>query len=169
MLLPRIVAQPARLVRGVCAWRPAFLTFRHYFLGGSHGAVQSARFAGFRMNIAGLPARAAAAPGLARWGRDLTADVFFSVGDAAWILAIHKGVLISANPAPALMPSYDLAIRAGAEDFARFLQDPPPPGWHDIMGLVRLGTFKVEGNVALFMAHIFWFKGVLALLREPRA
>jgi hypothetical protein len=35
------------------------------------------------MNIAALPARAAAAPGLARWGRDLTADVFFSVGDAA--------------------------------------------------------------------------------------
>ena len=121
------------------------------------------------MNIAALPARAAAAPGLARWGRDLTADVLFSVGDAAWILAIHKGVLISASPAPPLMPSYDLAIRAGAEDFARFLQDPPPPGWHDIMGLVRLGTFKVEGNVALFMAYIFWFKGVLALLREPRA
>ena len=121
------------------------------------------------MNIAALPARAAAAPGLARWGRDLTADVFFSVGDAAWVLSIHKGVLISALPAPPLMPSYDLAIRAGAEDFARFLQDPPPPGWHDIMGLVRLGTFMIEGNVAIFMAHIFWFKGVLALLREPRA
>ncbi|MFN9337524.1 MAG: hypothetical protein ACK6DJ_13935, partial [Alphaproteobacteria bacterium] len=68
------------------------------------------------MNVAALPARTATAPGLARWGRDLTADVLFSVGDAAWILAIHKGVLISANPAPPLMPSYDLAIRAGAED-----------------------------------------------------
>ena len=51
------------------------------------------------MKIAALPARVAAAPGLARWGRDLTADVLFSVGDAAWILAIHKGVLISASPA----------------------------------------------------------------------
>ena len=139
-----------------------FPNLPHAFWGGNHGR-------GFGMNIAALPARAAAAPGLARWGRDLTADVLFSVGNGAWILAIHKGVLTSANPAPPLMPSYDLAIRAGAEDFARFLQDPPPPGWHDIMGLVRLGTFKVEGNVALFMAHVFWFKGVLALLREPRA
>ena len=121
------------------------------------------------MNVTALPARAAATPCLARWGRDLTADVLFSVGEAAWILSIHKGALISATPAPAIMPRYDLAIRTGAEDFARFLQDPPPPGWHDIMGLVRLGAFKVEGNVALFMAHIFWFKGVLALLREPRA
>ena len=121
------------------------------------------------MNVTALPARAAATPGLARWGRDLTADVLFSVGEAAWILSIHKGALISATPAPAIMPRYDLAIRTGAKDFALFLQDPPPPGWHDIMGLVRLGAFKVEGNVALFMAHIFWFKGVLALLREPRA
>ena len=48
-----------------------------------------------------VAARAAAAPGLARWGRHLTATALVEAGDRAWILAIRDGVLVSAEPAAA--------------------------------------------------------------------
>ena len=121
------------------------------------------------MNFAALPARAAAAPGLARWGRHLTADVLIELGDRAWILVIHDGVLASAGPAPSIMPRFDLALRFTPDGLARFLTAPPPPGWHDLMALMRHGALRIEGDVQPFMAHLFWFKGIFALLREETA
>ena len=121
------------------------------------------------MNFAALPARAAAAPGLARWGRHLTATVLVEAGDRAWVLAIRDGALVSAEPAAAIMPRFDLALRFAPDGLARFLTAPPPPGWHDLMALMRHGALRVEGNIQPFMAHLFWFKGVLALLREDAA
>ena len=118
------------------------------------------------MNFAALPARAAAAPGLARWGRHLTADVLVEAGDRAWILVIRDGVLASAGPAPSIMPRFDLALRFTPDGLARFLAAPPPPGWHDLMALMRHGALRIEGDVQPFMAHLFWFKGIFALLRE---
>ena len=121
------------------------------------------------MNVAALPARAAAVPGLARWGRHLTADVLVEAGEAAWILAIRDGTLVGAGPAPAIMPRFDLALRFAPDGLARFLTAPPPPGWHDLMALMRQGALRVEGNIQPFMAHLFWFKGIFALLREEAA
>ncbi|MBR0649765.1 hypothetical protein GXW78_08830 [Roseomonas terrae] len=121
------------------------------------------------MNFAALPARAAAAPGLARWGRHLTAQVLVDAGDQAVILAIRDGMLVSAGPAPSLMPRFDLALRFAPDGLVRFLANPPPPGWHDLMALMRHGALRVEGDLQPFMAHLFWFKGLFALLREDAA
>lgn len=121
------------------------------------------------MNFAALPARAAATAGLARWGHHLTADVLVEAGDRAWILVIRDGVLASAGPAPSIMPRFDLALRFAPDGLARFLAAPPPPGWHDLMALMRHGALRVEGNIQPFMAHLFWFKGIFALLREEAA
>ncbi|MEO3474882.1 hypothetical protein AAFN86_23685 [Roseomonas sp. CAU 1739] len=121
------------------------------------------------MNFAALPARVAAAPGLARWGRHLTIDALVEAGGRAWVLAVRDGVLASADPAPAIMPRFDLALRFDADGLSRFLTAPPPPGWHDLMALMRRGALRVEGNIQPFMAHLFWFKGIFALLREDAA
>ena len=37
------------------------------------------------------------------------------------------------------------------------------------MALMRQGALRVEGNIQPFMAHLFWFKGIFALLREEAA
>ena len=121
------------------------------------------------MNPAALPARIASAPGLARWGRHLSAEVLLAAGDDAWILSIRDGALLRAEPAPAIMPRYDLALRFDRDGLERFLANPPPPGWHDLMALLRQGALRVEGDLQPFMAHLFWFKGALALLREDAA
>ena len=122
------------------------------------------------MNLAALPARVAAAPGLvARWGRHLTAEVLVEAGDRRWILSVRDGALVRAEAAPAIMPRYDLALRFDPAGLDRFLEAPPPPGWHDLMALMRQGALRVEGDVQPFMAHLFWFKGIFALLREEAA
>ncbi|WP_211860672.1 hypothetical protein [Neoroseomonas soli] len=121
------------------------------------------------MNLAALPARVAATPGLARWGRHLTAEVLVEAGERRWILSVRDGALVRAEAAPAIMPRYDLALRFDPAGLEKFLQSPPPPGWHDLMALMRQGALQVEGDVQPFMAHLFWFKGVFALLRESAA
>jgi hypothetical protein len=114
-----------------------------------------------------LPRRVAAEPGLARWGRHLSAEVLLEVGADAWLLSVRDGALVAVHRAPAIMPRYTLALRAEPRAFARFLSPEPPPGWHDLMALVRHGALRVEGDPQPFFAHLFWFKGVFALLRAP--
>jgi len=114
-----------------------------------------------------LPRRVAAEAGLARWGRHLSADVLLGIGADEWLLRIRDGVLATVHRAPAIMPRYTLALRADPQAFATFLEPEPPPGWHDLMALVRHGALRLEGDPQPFFAHLFWFKGTFALLRTP--
>ena len=113
-----------------------------------------------------LPARVAATPGLARWGRDLDAELLLEVGERAWLLSLRDGQVTAVRAGPFVMPRFTLALRFGAEAFARFLAPVPEPGWHDLLALRRHGALSVEGDTAVFFAHLLWFKGALALLRE---
>ncbi|MBX6745460.1 MAG: hypothetical protein IRY87_25800 [Acetobacteraceae bacterium] len=116
--------------------------------------------------VESLPARIAATPALRRWGRHLDADVLLEVGAAAWLLTVREGEVLAVRRGPFVLPSFTLALRLDPAGFARFLAADPPPGWHDLMALRRHGALRVEGDLVPFFAHLFWFKGVLALLRE---
>jgi pimeloyl-ACP methyl ester carboxylesterase len=113
-----------------------------------------------------LPERVAAAPGLARWGRHLNAELLLEVGARAWLLSLRDGQVAAVRPGPFLMPSCTIALRIGEAAMARFLAPRPEPGWQDLLALSRHGALAVEGDVAAFFAHLMWFKGALALLRE---
>ena len=41
----------------------------------------------------------------------------------------------------------------------------PPPGYHDLMAMLKFGTLRIEGNLHPFMSHLLYFKDLLALLR----
>ena len=113
-----------------------------------------------------LPARIAATPALRRWGRCLDADVLLEVGAESWLLMVRDGQVLGLRPGPFVLPSFTLALRLDPAGFARFLAPEPPPGWHDLMALRRHGALRLEGDLVPFFAHLFWFKGALALLRE---
>ena len=116
--------------------------------------------------IADLPALTAAAPHLARWGRGLEAEVLLELGAETWLLSVRQGVVATVRPGPFVMRAYDIALRCEAAAWAKFMAPEPEPGWHDLMGLRRKGAFVVEGQLALFFAHLQWFKECVALLRE---
>jgi hypothetical protein len=66
---------------------------------------------------------------------------------------------------PFVLPSFTLALRITADGMARFLAPEPVPGWHDLLALRRQGALSIEGDTALFFAHLLWFKGFFDLLR----
>jgi hypothetical protein len=42
----------------------------------------------------------------------------------------------------------------------------PKPGWHDLFALTKRGEAVLEGDLHPFMAHLQYFKDVLALPRQ---
>ena len=56
-------------------------------------------------------------------------------------------------------------MRGSVQAWAALWQDPPPPGWHDIFALSKRGEMSFEGNLQPFLAHLQYFKDVLALPR----
>ncbi|MFZ4407758.1 MAG: alpha/beta fold hydrolase [Paracraurococcus sp.] len=116
--------------------------------------------------MAGWPARVAAEAALERRGRTLDADVLIEVGDTAWLAAIRRGHVLELRRGPFVLPSFTLALRITAEGMARFLAPAPVPGWNDLLALRRQGALRIEGDTAVFFAHLAWFKGALGLLRE---
>jgi pimeloyl-ACP methyl ester carboxylesterase len=113
-----------------------------------------------------LAARLAADLLLARRGRHLDADLLLQIGDATWLLTLRAGRLLEARPGPFVLPSHTLALRIPAAAAARFAAQPPQPGWHDLLALRRQGALAIEGDTAVFFAHLLWFKGFFDLLRE---
>ncbi len=119
--------------------------------------------------MAGWPARVAAEAALERRGRTLDADVLIEVGDTAWLAAIRRGHVLELRRGPFVLPSFTLALRITAEGMDRFLAPAPVPGWNDLLALRRQGALRIEGDTAVFFAHLAWFKGALGLLREGPA
>lgn len=105
-------------------------------------------------------------PALMRWGRFLNADILIEVGDQACRIVVRDGQITAAIPGPFVMPSATVALRAEPAAWALFMQREPPPGYHDLMALVRRGALRVEGDLRPFMQHLFWFKRLFETLRE---
>ncbi|SFH98183.1 hypothetical protein [Albimonas pacifica] len=107
---------------------------------------------------------------LARRARGLCARVMLRAGADETLVIVQGGAVVSVQPGPFVMPSWDVAISAPAEDWRLFLQAVPPPGSHDVMALVRRGAMRFEGNLHPLMANLMYFKLLLASLRpEPAA
>lgn len=108
---------------------------------------------------------AAGAAGLERLGRTCSAVVLVQVGDAAFRVTVHRGRVESVERGAGPMPSYTFALRAPAAEWARFWLPVPPPGSNDLLALRRRGVLAIEGDVRVFMAHLRYFKALLALPR----
>jgi hypothetical protein len=103
--------------------------------------------------------------GLVRRGRYLTTTFLLEVGPTAWLISIFEGRIVSVTPGPFVMPSSSFALRAPAEEWAKFWSTRPPPGSNDLMALIRRRVLKAEGNLQIFMANLRYFKEALAKLR----
>ena len=53
--------------------------------------------------------------------------------------------------------------------WAEYWQPAPRPGWHDLLALTKRREAMLEGDLHPFMAHLQYFKDVLALPRHQRS
>jgi len=101
-------------------------------------------------------------------GRYVDATFLLEVGDVPWLIKISAGRIVSVTRGPFVMPAWSFALRAPREAWDQFWLASPPPGFHDLMALVKRRALRIEGNLQPFMANLLYFKDVMAALR-PQA
>jgi hypothetical protein len=113
-----------------------------------------------------LPTLVNADAALVRRGRSLTVDVLLEVGATPYYVSIVGGRIDRIERGPQVMRSWSFAIRGDARAWRQFWQPFPPPHFHDIFALAKRGHFRLEGDLYPLMAHLLYFKDVLAAPRR---
>ena len=103
---------------------------------------------------------------LVRRGRFLTCDFQIGAGAIPVHVSVREGMIADVASGPALMRSWRFAIRANSDDWARFWQPIPAPGWHDILAMARFGRASIEGDLQPLMANLRYVKEVLEAPRR---
>jgi hypothetical protein len=102
---------------------------------------------------------------LVRRGRWFT-DVFMvEIGDAQYLVHVREGRIETVERGPFVMRSWQFALRASAEIWQLFWQQPPKPGYHDIFALLRKGEIVFDGDLQPMMANLLYIKAVIAAPR----
>jgi hypothetical protein len=116
--------------------------------------------------FAEIPAFLEQAPQLIVRGRFLDCECLLGPMDRPFHVTIRAGRIVDLTPAPVLMRSWRFAYRATFAGWAEYWQDAPKPGWHDLLALTKRKEAMLEGDLHPFMAHLQYFKDVLALPRH---
>ena len=116
-----------------------------------------------------LGALANATAWLVHRGRFLDVSFLLEVGDATYLVRIHHGRVEAVEKGPFVMPRWIFALRASEKAWATFWQPLPPPGFHDLIAMLKTGALKLEGDQHPFFANLLYFKELLALPRSAAA
>jgi hypothetical protein len=119
--------------------------------------------------FADLPALLERTPALIARGQMLDCDCLLGPFSHPFHVSIRAGRIVDLTPAPALMRSWRFAYRATSAAWMAYWQPMPKPGWHDLFALTKRGEAVLEGDLHPFMAHLQYFKDVLALPRHQAA
>jgi hypothetical protein len=119
--------------------------------------------------FAGIPALLEQDPALIYRGRTLDCECLLGPVDHPFHVSIRGGSIVDLTPAPVLMRSWRFSYRASAAAWAEYWKPAPRPGWHDLLALTKREEATLEGDLHPFMAHLQYFKDVLALPRLHRS
>jgi hypothetical protein len=113
-----------------------------------------------------LAALANADQWLVHRGRFLDVTFLLQVGDVSYLVRIHKGRIESLDKGPFIQPRWTFALRGSEAAWETHWQPLPPPGFHDLIALIKTKALTLEGDQYPFMANLRYFKDLLSI---PRA
>lgn len=113
-----------------------------------------------------IPGRVNADAHLVWRGRTLRTDCLVQIASTPFLLRIDAGSIRECRTQLPLLCAWDFAVRGSLQAWTALWQDPPPPGWHDLLALCKRGEMSFEGNLQPLFAHLQYFKDILTL---PRA
>lgn len=99
-------------------------------------------------------------------GRLLDVDCLLGPTVQPFYVAIRAGSIVDLTPAPVLMRSSRFSYLASPQAWAAYWQPMPKAGWHDLLSLTKRGEATLSGDLHPFIAHLQYFKDVLALPRR---
>ena len=117
-------------------------------------------------SIERLPELANGDAWLTHRGRFLDVAWLLEVGDDQYLIRIREGGVESVERGPFVMPQWTFALRASAEDWGTFWSASPPPGYHDLVAMMKFKRLRLEGDPYPFMTHIRYFKDLIGRLRQ---
>jgi len=98
-------------------------------------------------------------------GRFLDVTFLIEVGAAPYLVRIHRGRVEALDKGPFVMPRWTFALKASEQAWATFWKPLPPPGFHDLVAMLKVGALRLEGDQHPFIANLRYFKDLLALPR----
>jgi hypothetical protein len=115
--------------------------------------------------IESIAALANADAWLVHRGRFLDVTFLLGVGEASYLVRVHRGRVEAVAKGPFVMPRATFALRAAEAAWMTFWQPIPPPGFHDLIAMIKTGALTLEGDQHPFFANLRYFKELLALPR----
>lgn len=106
---------------------------------------------------------------LQRIGRLFSETVLIEVDGAEYYLTFRDGRLATVAEGPSRKTPWRFAFRTDTEALALFWRPVPPPGFHDIFGLVKIGRGRVDGDILALVKNLRFFKEFLALGKDEIA
>ena len=116
-----------------------------------------------------LASLASADAWLVHRGRYLDTTFLLGVGADTYLVRIHRGRVEAIERGPLVMPRWTFALRGASEAWATFWQPLPPPGFHDLIAMIKTRALALEGDQYPFFANLRYFKELLALPRDAAA
>jgi pimeloyl-ACP methyl ester carboxylesterase len=108
---------------------------------------------------------ARARPALHQRGKLAPLSVTIRSGDTATSLGIAESVTVV--PGASADAAFELV--AGADTWAKFAAAVPPVGYQSLVGMVRMGYLRIEGDVLAFGRNMLFLEQLLAGLRPESA
>lgn len=116
--------------------------------------------------VAKLPELVNESAAILRHGRYLTTDWVLGVDGDEYVVRVREGRIAGVDGPGLTMPAGTFALRASAAAWQAFWQPVPKPGYHDLIAMKRIGELRMEGDIRLLMAYLFYLKMVL---ESPRS
>ena len=102
-------------------------------------------------------------------GRFLDVTFMLAVGEEHFLIRIREGRVESVEQGPFVMPQWTFALRASAQAWRTFWEPSPPPGYHDLVAMMKFKRLQLDGDPYPFMTHIRYFKDLMGSLRTRTA
>jgi hypothetical protein len=106
---------------------------------------------------------------IARLGKWFDAHVLFDFDGDKYLLTFSAGRVGHVLAQPIWDKPWDFSISAPLDCWQKSLQNPPPPFYQDLFGMMWNHGMKLEGNVVKAMQHIRVLKLVLASMKQVGA
>jgi pimeloyl-ACP methyl ester carboxylesterase len=104
-------------------------------------------------------------PGLRQRARQAALSLVVRAEEQATTVRIGEEVTIAAGE----LPGAAFTLIASAETWAKFSQAIPPVGYQSLVGMVRMGHLRVEGDMLAFGRNMMFLEQLFAGLRPPVA
>jgi hypothetical protein len=99
-------------------------------------------------------------------GRHVDVTFLLEVGDTPYFVHIRRGRVDAIDRGPRVPPRWTFALRAAEEAWRTFWTPRPPPGFHDLLAMLKSRHLRIEGDQLSLMANLRYFKDLLALPRH---